>query len=62
MPGFRGEECGVHHIILGNGLWNSEYVTGLGRLEPPSTTIVALPLKLVGLDASPARVIAFEEE
>jgi arylformamidase len=61
-PGFRGEECEVHHIILGNGLWNIEYVTGLGRLKSPSTTIVALPLKLVGLDASPARVIAFEEE
>jgi kynurenine formamidase len=60
--GFRGEECEVHHLILGSGVWNIEYVTNLGALRGPAVTIVALPLKLTGLDGSPARVIAFEEQ
>ncbi|MEA2178951.1 MAG: arylformamidase [bacterium] len=60
-PGFRGEECEVHHLILGSGVWNIEYVTNLGALKGPAVTIVALPLKLSGLDGSPARVIAFEQ-
>lgn len=61
-PGFRGEECEVHHLILGSGVWNIEYVTNLGALTGPAVTIVALPLKLAGLDGSPARVIAFDQQ
>jgi kynurenine formamidase len=61
-PGFRGEECEVHHLILGSGVWNIEYVTNLGALTGPAVTIVALPLKLSGLDGSPARVIAFDQQ
>jgi len=61
-PGFRGEECEVHHLILGNGVYNIEYVTNLGALKGPDVTIVALPLKLTGLDGSPARVIAFDRQ
>jgi arylformamidase len=59
-PGFRGEECEIHHLILGSGIYNVEYVTNLGALRSASPTIVALPLKLAGLDGSPARVIAID--
>jgi arylformamidase len=61
-PGFRGEDCKVHHLILSSGVWNIEYVTNLGALEGPAVTVVALPLKLTGLDGAPARVIAFRRE
>jgi kynurenine formamidase len=59
-PGFRGEECELHHLVLGSGIHNVEYVTNLGALRSASPTIVALPLKLAGLDGSPARVIAID--
>ncbi|MFU0507914.1 cyclase family protein [Pseudaminobacter sp. NGMCC 1.201702] len=59
-PGFRGEECEIHHKILGNDIYNIEYVRGLGKIAAPRTAIVAMPLKLVGLDGSPARVVALE--
>ena len=57
---FRGEECVVHHRILGTDIYNIEYVRGLGAITAPRTAIVALPLKLTGLDGSPARVVALE--
>ena len=59
-PGFRGEECVVHHRILGEEIYNIEYVHNLGRITQPRLTIMALPLKLVGLDGAPARVVAVE--
>ena len=59
-PGFRGEDCEVHHKILGEDIYNIEYVRGLGSIEGERTTIVALPLKLEGLDGSPTRVVAIE--
>jgi len=58
--GFRGEECDVHRILLGNNIYNIEYVIGLSALSSSRTYIIALPLKLVGLDGSPSRVIALE--
>jgi arylformamidase len=61
-PGFRGEECEVHHRILGEEIYNIEYVRNLGKLTQPRLTIVALPINLVGLDGAPARVVALEGE
>lgn len=61
-PGFRGEECVVHHRILGEEIYNIEYVHNLGLITQKRLTIIALPLKLVGLDGAPARVIAVEGE
>jgi kynurenine formamidase len=58
--GFRGEDCIVHHKILGNDIYNIEYVHQLGKIERPRLAIMALPLKLVGVDGAPARVIALE--
>jgi arylformamidase len=59
-PGFRGEDCEVHHKILGNDIYNIEYVRHLGKLSAPRVTLIAFPLNLVGLDGAPARVVAIE--
>jgi kynurenine formamidase len=59
-PGFRGEECIVHHKILGRDIYNIEYVHNLDKIRTSRLGIIALPLKLVGLDGSPARVLAVE--
>jgi len=59
--GFTGPECVIHHIVMGNGIYNIEYVTNLRAITKRVVTIMALPLKLVGVDAAPARVIAIEE-
>jgi arylformamidase len=58
--GFRGEECIVHHKILGNNILNIEYVVNLGKIERPRCAIIAMPIKLQGLDGAPSRVIALE--
>lgn len=60
IHGFRGEECAVHHRILGKDIYNIEYVHNLHYITQQRLGIIALPLKLVGLDGSPARVIAIE--
>ena len=60
QPGFRGEDCPIHHRILGAEIYNIEYVHNLGRIRAPRCAILALPLKLAGLDGAPARVVAIE--
>lgn len=59
-PGFRGEDCPVHHRILGSDIYNIEYVHNLAKIRAPRCAILALPLKLAGLDGAPARVVAIE--
>jgi arylformamidase len=58
--GFCGEDCVVHHRILGQEIYNIEYVHNLGKITHPRLAIIALPVKLVGLDGAPARVLALE--
>ena len=60
QPGFRGEDCPIHHRILGAEIYNIEYVHNLSRISARRCTILALPLKLAGLDGAPARVVAIE--
>jgi arylformamidase len=60
QPGFRGEDCVVHHKILGSDIYNIEYVRGLAAIQNPRVAIIALPIKLTGLDGAPARVVAIE--
>jgi arylformamidase len=60
QPGFRGEDCPIHHRILGQSIYNIEYVRNLARISRPRLAIMALPLNLVGLDGAPARVVAIE--
>jgi len=50
----------IHEILLSHNVYNIEYVTNLHKLTQKPFTIVALPLKLVGVEGAPARVIAFE--
>ncbi|MGE0119684.1 MAG: cyclase family protein [Dongiaceae bacterium] len=59
-PGFRGDDCVVHHRILGHEIYNIEYVQNLKKIRRPRLGLLALPLKLVGCDGSPARVVAIE--
>jgi arylformamidase len=59
-PGFKGPDCEVHHRILGEEIYNIEYVHGLAKIRAPRLGIIAFPLKLVGCDGSPARVVAIE--
>lgn len=59
-PGFRGEDCIIHHKLLGDDIYNIEYVHRLAHITASRFSIVALPLKLVGLDGSPARVVAVQ--
>jgi arylformamidase len=59
-PGFRGEDCVIHNRILGNDIYNIEYVRNLGAIRSERVALLALPLPLVGLDGSPTRVVALE--
>lgn len=58
--GFQGKDCVVHHRILGEEIYNIEYVHRLGKVRAPRLAIIAFPLKLVGCDGAPARVVALE--
>jgi len=49
-----------HDILLRNGAIPIEYLTNLGGLEGPRSTLVVLPLKIPNADGAPARVIAYE--
>ncbi len=49
-----------HDILLRNGVILIEYLTNLGALSGPRTTLFALPLKIPNSDGAPARVIAYE--
>ena len=50
-----------HDILLRNGIILIEYLTNLGALSHPRTTLIALPLKIPNADGAPARVIAYED-
>jgi len=55
-----GKDWVVHHTILGNDIYNIEYVVNLARISAPFVGLIATPLPLVNLDGAPARVLAFE--
>lgn len=55
-----GKDAIVHHTLLGNDIYNIEYVVHLSRISTPFVGIIAMPLPLVALDGAPARVLAFE--
>jgi kynurenine formamidase len=49
-----------HKMLLEAGVTVVEYLTNLRALTGPWTTLIALPLKVVGADGSPARVVAVD--
>ncbi|MDE2167705.1 MAG: cyclase family protein [Alphaproteobacteria bacterium] len=59
-PNFQGKDCPVHHRILGQEIYNIEYVHRLSAIRAPRLALMALPIKLVGSDGAPARVVAIE--
>ncbi|GHV44188.1 cyclase [Synergistales bacterium] len=50
----------VHHILLENGCLNIEHMTNLGKVVDSAFDIIALPLKIIGAEGSPTRVIALK--
>jgi len=47
----------VHHVFLSRGIWQIEYLTNLNQLGCQRIQLVVSPLSLVGLEASPVRVL-----
>jgi kynurenine formamidase len=57
-----GEVWVANHIaLLENGIPMIQFLTNLSQVGANKFTLVALPLKIRGGDASPARVIALVE-
>lgn len=56
-----GKPAPLHLYMFQNNVIVVESVTNLSQLKKDTFTLVALPLKILGSDASPARVIAIEE-
>ncbi len=50
----------IHNIILGSGGCQVENVVGLDRISSDKVFLVALPLRVKGIDGAPARVIIIE--
>lgn len=50
----------VHNAFLGSGACQVENVIGLDRIRDDKVMLIALPLKIVGIDAAPARVVVIE--
>jgi len=50
----------VHEIFLGAGRLLIENLTNLGALSEATPLLIALPLRLRGAEAAPARVVAVE--
>ena len=50
----------VHNIFLGAGACQVENVVNLDEIREDRVMLVAMPLKIVGIDAAPARVAVIE--
>jgi len=50
----------VHDVLLRNGIPIIEFLENLDKLRRKRFILIALPLRIVGLDASPVRAIAME--
>lgn len=46
----------VHRTLLGAGIWIIEGLS-LGHVQPGNYELICLPLKLIGIDGSPARAV-----
>jgi kynurenine formamidase len=51
----------VHKIILGAGLFQIEYLCNLDKIRCNKIYLIAMPMSIRGVEASPARVVAIEE-
>lgn len=51
----------VHRILLGQGCLNIEHLTNLDQVVDQEFDLIALPLKIIGAEGSPSRVVALLE-
>lgn len=56
-----GNDSPNHHLLLANDVILLEYLCNLDQIRGETVFLVALPLKVLGGDGAPARVIAIEE-
>jgi arylformamidase len=49
-----------HKILLGNGVVLCEYLTNVKSISKPEIELLVAPLKILGADGAPARVVALE--
>ncbi len=60
---YYGDECSLdcpnHKILFSNEIILVEYLSNLKQLPTGDIYFIALPLKLMGFDGSPARVVAY---
>jgi kynurenine formamidase len=54
------EEHVTHDVLLRNGVILIEYLSNTVALRAPRTFLCCLPLKVLGADGAPARVVALE--
>jgi len=52
----------VHDIILGSGGCQVENVIGLDQITADKVELIALPIRIIGIDAAPARVVVIEKD
>jgi kynurenine formamidase len=52
----------IHRKILGNSIYNIEYLTGLDRVVGKKMWLSAAPILIKGVEGAPARVYAILEE
>ncbi|MGK5441580.1 cyclase family protein [Micromonospora sp. URMC 105] len=55
-------ESPVHHALLGAGIPILEYLANLHELTAPVVELFALPIKVAGVEAAPARVVALQDD
>ena len=60
-PDFTGVELYVHLALIEKGIPLIQFVTNLSQIGTNKFVLIALPLKIKGGDASPARVVALVE-
>ena len=58
----RAKDFVTHDVLLRRGVGLLEYLAGLRGIRGPRTFLVALPLRLAGVDGSPVRAVALEFE
>ncbi|MDR1732806.1 MAG: cyclase family protein [Synergistaceae bacterium] len=51
----------VHKILLEHGCLNIEHLTNLGKVVDSIFDVIALPLKIIGAEGSPTRVLALRD-
>ena len=56
VGGYKRDGVETHQIMLGAGMWLIEGLN-LAGVEPGEYELICLPLKLAGVEASPARAV-----